>query len=165
MDEIEVKILEVDGDSIRRKLEVLGAKKKFEGTIVAHFYRRGTNGKKIRLRQMGDTCYVTAKQRIGTDRMLHNEEHEVETSDFESMAKILEIAGLTKYGESIKTRVSYVLDGITFDLDTYPGIPEYAEVEAQTREEVERWVKLLGFTMDDTDCITESKLREMYKVD
>jgi adenylate cyclase class 2 len=135
MDEIEVKILEVDGDSIRRKLEVMGAEKKFEGTIVAHFFR-GPNGKKIRLRQMGDTCYVTAKQRIGSDKMLHNEEHEVETSDFESMAKILEIAGLTKYGESIKARVSYIFEGITFDLDTYPGIPEYAEVEAQTREKV-----------------------------
>lgn len=136
MNEIEVKILDIDGESIRRKLEVMGAQKKFEGTIVAHFFR-GPNGKKIRLRQMGDTCYVTAKQKVGSDRMLHNEEYEVETSDFGAMAKILEIAGLEKYGGSIKTRVSYILGDITFDLDNYPGIPEYVEVEAQTREKVE----------------------------
>ena len=96
--------------------------------------------------------------------MLHNEEYEVETSDFAAMAKILEIAGLEKYGESIKTRVSYILGDITFDIDTYPGIPEYAEVEAQTREKVEEGVKLLGFTMADTTCITESDLREKYRV-
>jgi adenylate cyclase class IV len=119
MQEIEVKILDIDGESIRRKLEVMGAKKKFEGTIVAHFFR-GPNGKKIRLRRMGDTCYVTAKQRVGSDGMLHNEEYEVETSDFASMAKILEIAGLEKYGDSIKTRESYTLNDITFDIDNYP---------------------------------------------
>jgi|GEM_PF-2650331 len=51
MNEIEVKILGIDGESIRRKLEVMGAQKKFEGTIVAHFFR-GPNGKKIRLRRM-----------------------------------------------------------------------------------------------------------------
>jgi adenylate cyclase class IV len=63
MNEIEVKILDIDGEKIRRILEVMGAKKKFSGTVVAHFFR-GPNGKKIRLRKMGDTCYVTAKQKI-----------------------------------------------------------------------------------------------------
>ncbi len=163
MNEIEVKILDIDGESIRRKLEVMGAKKKFEGTIVAHFFR-GPNGKKIRLRRMGDTCYVTAKQKVGSDGMLHNEEYEVETSDFAAMAKILEIAGLEKYGGSIKTRVSYIIGDITFDIDEYPGIPEYVEVEAQSREKVEEWVKMLGFTMADTACVTESQLREKYNV-
>jgi len=163
MNEIEVKILDIDGEKIRRILEVMGAKKKFSGTVVAHFFR-GPNGKKIRLRRMGDTCYVTAKQRIGSDHMLHNEEYEVETSDFAAMAKILEIAGLEKYGDSIKTRESYRFNEITFDIDEYPGIPEYVEVEAQTHEKVEEWVKLLGFTMADTACITESGLREKYKI-
>ncbi|MFA6079917.1 MAG: CYTH domain-containing protein [Candidatus Gracilibacteria bacterium] len=163
MNEIEVKILDIDGTKIRRILEVMGAKKKFSGTVVAHFFR-GPNGKKIRLRKMGDTCYVTAKQKVGNDHMLHNEEYEVETSDFAAMAKILAIAGLEKYGDSIKTRESYTFDGITFDIDEYPGIPEYVEVEAQSHEKVEEGVKLLGFTMADTACITESGLREKYKV-
>lgn len=163
MHEIEVKILNIDSESIRRKLQVIGAKKKFQGTIVAHFFR-GTNGKKIRLRKMGDTCYVTAKQRIGTDGMMHNEEYEVETSDFGAMAKILEIAGLEKYGDSIKTRESYTFNDITFDIDEYPGIPEYVEVEAESHEKVEEGVKLLGFTMKDTTCITESGLREKYNI-
>jgi len=163
MNEIEVKILNIDGESIRRKLEVMGAKKKFEGTIVAHFFR-GKNGKKIRLRRMGDTCYVTAKQRVGSDGMLHNEEYEVETSDFAAMAKILEIAGLERYGDSIKTRESYTFNDITFDIDEYPGIPEYVEVEAQAHEKVEEWVRLLGFTMKDTACVTESQLREKYNI-
>jgi adenylate cyclase class IV len=60
--------------------------------------------------------------------------------------------------------VSYILDEITFDIDNYPGIPEYVEVEAKTREKVEEGVKLLGFTMKDTACVTEGDLREKYKV-
>lgn len=163
MNEIEVKILDIDGEKIRRILEVMGAKKKFSGTVVAHFFR-GSNGKKIRLRKMGDTCYVTAKQRVWSDGMLHNEEYEVETSDFASMAKILEIAGLEKYGDSIKTRESYRFDDITFDIDEYPGIPEYVEVEAQSHEKVEEGVKLLGFTMADTACMTEAQLRDRYNI-
>jgi len=96
--------------------------------------------------------------------MLHNEEYEVETSDFASMAKILEIAGLEKYGDSIKTRESYRFDDITFDIDEYPGIPEYVEVEAQSHEKVEEGVKLLGFTMADTACMTEAQLRDRYNI-
>ena len=107
---------------------------------------------------------MTAKQKVGSDGMLHNEEYEVETSNFASMAKILEIAGLEKYGDSIKTRESYRFNDITFDIDEYPGIPEYVEVEAQSHEKVEEGVKLLGFTMEDTACLTEGDLREKYKV-
>ncbi len=137
MNEIEVKILDIDGAKIRRILEVMGAKKKFSGTIVAHFFH-GPNGKKIRLRKMGDTCYITGKERLKTKGMMHNQEHEVEVSDFATMANILGVAGLEKYGESIKTRESYTFDDITFDIDEYPGIPEYVEVEAQTHEKVEK---------------------------
>ena len=163
MNEIEVKILNIDGEKIRRILKVMGAKKKFSGTIVAHFFR-GSNGKKIRLRRMGDKFFITGKERIKSEGMMHNQEHEVEISDFATMANILWVAGLEKYGDSIKTRESYTFNDITFDIDEYPGIPEYVEVEAGTHEKVEEWVKLLGFTMENTACITEAQLREKYKI-
>lgn len=135
MPEIEIKILEIDGKKLRRMLHVHGAKLKYSGTMVAHFFR-GANGKKIRLRNLGSHVTLTAKERVNDDTMLHNHEHEVEVSSFETTAAILEMAGLRKYGDSIKTRESYTLDDITYDFDTYPGIPEYLEIEAQSHEKV-----------------------------
>ena len=50
MQELEVKILEIDKNKIIEKLESLNAVKVFDGSIEAEFYF--INGKKIRLRKM-----------------------------------------------------------------------------------------------------------------
>ena len=108
MNEIEVKILDIDRDKIRRILTVHGATKAFDGTIVSHFFR-DTKGQKIRLRRMGKKCFLTAKVKLDHEEVSGNEEFEVEVSDFFTMSQILLLAGLEKYGESIKSRESYHL--------------------------------------------------------
>lgn len=104
---------------------------------------------------MGDIITLTAKEKFIDHNFAINQEHEVVVSDFVETKKILELSGLIQYGYSEKYRESYRLGEITFDFDTYPGIPEYVEVEAQTMELVQEGVELLGHIMSDTVNLTE----------
>lgn len=113
---------------------------------------------------MWEKCFLTAKVKLGKDEVASNQEFEVEVSDFFTMSQILLLAWLEKYGESIKSRESYHLWDIHFDMDEYPGIPTYVEVESDTADKVKSWVKLLWYKMKDTVIMTESDLREKWGV-
>jgi len=172
MKEIEVKILEIDKDKVIRKLEELGAEKEFDGKIEGHHFdfedRKLTKEKKmVRLRKQcdivqGDTVFLTFKQKISKKIAKQSIEHEVEVKDFEAMKKILSGIGLGGYSQASKHRISYALDNVHFDIDTYKGIPTFLEIEATTVEKVEEHVKKLGFTMEQTKSWTGKDVLEHY---
>ena len=159
--ECEVKILEVDTESIKNRLHSLGVREIFNGHIVADFFRN-SNGKKIRLRKMAGNNVLTYKIAYSTNTVLQNEEIEVVFDNYEGMVQVLLASGFELYGHSQKERVSYLYQNIHFDIDTMAGIPTFLEVEAINVEDVKRGVELLGYTMDQTCTLTERTLKEHY---
>jgi len=161
MQEIEVKILEIDKEAIISKLEKLWAKLIFDWDIENDFYVNQEN-RKIRLRKKWNKNILTFKIRQENTTMKSNMEYEVEFKEYENMGIILENIWFQKFADSRKKRISYQLDTIVFDIDDFPGIPTFIEVEAQNTEDVMKWVELLWYEMKDTCTLAEKGLKEFY---
>ena len=158
MQEIEVKILNVDRRRIEGTLISLGAEKVFDGHIETLFFdfknRALTKAKNVmRLRKEDSTVVLTFKKFLGNKVVKAVEEYEVAVSDMENLKKILESLDLSVTENVQKHRVSYRLDRAHFDLDKYEReyghIPELLEIEAENTDIIHRYAKLLGFTIED----------------
>jgi adenylate cyclase class 2 len=155
MNEIEVKILEVDVPGLEKKLIELGGKKVFDGQITSVAFdfpdRRFSDDEiLIRLRKKGNESELTVKKLVETKQSKISIEDEVIVSDFETMEKILQTIGLQKKNKPLtKHRMSYLLDNVHFEFDTYPQFPTYLEIEAPSNEAIAEYAQKLGLSVSD----------------
>jgi adenylate cyclase class 2 len=171
MDEIEVKILEVDQVGIEETLVTLGATKSFEGDIQALQFdfpdrRLDQVDSFLRLRNKGDEVELAFKRLIlDDDTVKRYEETEVKVSDKAVMADILGKMGMVNTAVGVpKRRVSYAADGVHFELDTYEGIPTFLEIETSDKALLEEWVARLGYRMEDTKAWSGRQVCEYYGI-
>ena len=168
LQEIEVKILEIPVEETMKKLEALGAKKVFEGDIEACLFDFADSWlwkkkRACRLRKIGDKVEFVLKENMQREEVKHNVEYEVNVSDFDTMKEIIKRMGLAERFTSKKRRISYALDDVHFEFDFIEGIPPYLELEVHKKEELEKYLGLIGYSMKDTVALGERKVREYYK--
>jgi predicted adenylyl cyclase CyaB len=171
MEEVEIKIIEIDPKQVTETLVKMGAQKVFDGDIETLFIdtkndeiqkRRDV----LRLRREGDKAELTYKEvKFGPGAKVA-QEHTTEVSDCEEMLKILQLAGLSVTKRMDKHRVSYTMADARFDIDVYRGefgfIPSFIEIEA-SEIAIEKYVKQLGY--EKKQCLTWSteQLIEHYR--
>lgn len=80
-------------------------------------------------------------------------EIEVEVSDFEATNKILEKLGYNYKNYQENKRVSYKLDGVMVEIDSWPLIPTHLEIEGKNAEEVYQVAEKLGYKKEDTTTL------------
>ena len=160
INELEVKILEINKESIIRTLETYGAVKIFEGDLYSRHYAN-SNGK-IRIRKAGDMVYITKKTAFVYHDIKHALELETYIGDFDTFCHMLDLLGFKMVKEIHKHRVSYILEDIHYDIDMWWDIPTFIEVEGQSEETVVRWVKLLWYTMKDSVAYGSDELWDIY---
>ena len=123
------------------------------------------NSKKwIRVRQTNEKATIAVKHILadnGTSlqQML---ETEIEVPSIQEANNLLEALGFAYKSYQEKERVTYVLDGYELDIDTWPGIPTYVEVEGKDEKDLEIILKKLGYTMEDTVSCTADQVYEKY---
>jgi len=158
MEEIEVKVLNVDGRRVERELIRLGAKRVFDGEVETFFFDFKNHSvikarNVIRLRREGDRTVLTFKKFLSNEDVKAVEEYEVVVSNMQKMKRILEFLGLSMTSSMQKHRVSYRLGHVHFDIDRYERehayIPEFLEIEAEDTGTIHRYAELLGFTIED----------------
>jgi adenylate cyclase class IV len=88
MQELEIKILEIDVPKTLRILEGIGAVKSFDSDILADFFVNERKDK-IRLRRSNGQNVMAFKRKLEANGIMHNEEYEVSFDDYESMRNIL----------------------------------------------------------------------------
>lgn len=160
MQEIEVKFLNVDQDKLQIKLVEIEAQKAGE-----YFYRRRVfdypdwrldkAGSWLRLRDEGDRITLSFKKRIGVDT--HDgttndtgmEEIEIRVNDFDRAAELILKLGFIEKHYAENKRIRWVKDNIEFDIDIYPELEPYLEIEAPTWEQINIAIKWLGFNPAD----------------
>jgi adenylate cyclase, class 2 len=167
MKEIEVKIMDIDLEEIRKKLLGLRAKKVFDGEIHAIAFdhpdmRLDKKDSFIRVRRVGETTELCFKGPNRGSVFKSREEIEVNTTNFADTLEILERGGLIKYHEGKKNRESYTIGKVRFEIDNWKNIPHFLEIEAPTTEEVKEYVEKLGFTMEQTTNQTYLDIEERY---
>lgn len=150
MQEIEVKILDIDVDSIIKKIEDLGGKKIMDEDIEGIIFNTG-DGPLLRLRTENGKNRLTVKEKVSKEGAKIMTETEVDVDDYDTMVMICEKLGFPKRLEFMKHRLSYNLEdeGVHFDIDTYPKVPTFLEIEAPSVELIKKYVEILGYTMDD----------------
>ena len=168
MREVEVKILEINRNEIIKKLELLGAKKVFEGNVSALYYDFDNliltkEDKTLRLRKKGEKAELTFKQKISKDKAKIMDEHEIQIENFETTKKILESIGLKEIKRLDKHRLSYSLGNVHFELDTLPGIPTFLEIESEDLETVKKSVEKLELSMKDAKPWSGKEVLEYYR--
>ena len=151
MKEIEVKFLEVDAAALQGKLRRLGGRKILDAmveTVMLDFPDNRLNRKNetLRLRRAGSRIFITHKRLISKKKFKVHHETELDVSDWRAIRKVFHAVGLVDKMRTKKHRVSWKIDGVRVEIDTYPGIPTYAEFEGQ-KSAIAKVAKKLGFDM------------------
>ena len=169
MNEVEVKILEINRKEVEAKLIAIGAKKTFEGEMIAQYYEKGNirnEGIIIRIRKEGTKTIFAIKKKISNEKTKITDEREVEVNDFEKMNKILELLGYKVFLKIRKHRTQYEVGKVHFTLDKYFDdwgfIPEFLEIESDNEEDVFSYAKKLGLKKDDCKAWGGWTLHDYY---
>lgn len=164
--EYELRVLEIDHDKLVEKLESLGAEFKFSAMqqrYVYDFIPKEEN-KWIRLRTDGTTTTLTIKD-IQAKKIDGTKELEIVVDDFERTNEILETLGFKNKGFQQNKRTRYILDGVELDLDRWPLIPEYLEIEGKSEEEVYNCLEKLGISKEETVALDVASIYTHYGFD
>lgn len=164
--EYEARVLEINHDEVVKKLESLGAKLMFESIQSRMVYdlKPKQENKWIRLRTNGLTTTLTIKD-LEAKTIDGTKELEIEVSDFHTANEILETLGYKNRGFQQNKRTQYLLDGVEVDLDKWPLIPEYMEVEGKNEKEVYNCLKKLGFKKEQIVTLDVSSIYDYYGYD
>jgi len=167
MEEIEVKILEIDKDKVIRKLLEFGAEKVFDGPMNSVYLdsadKLRNSDKMLRIRQKGDKCIVTLKVKKEDSEAKVNDEYETEVKDFEEARKIFHNLGFKEFATDFRKRISYKIKNSLVEINIYEDIPPFLEVEAPNKDELKEIVKLMGFSLDQTKTWTGKEVLDFYK--
>ena len=171
MEEIEVKFLDIDIKEIEEKLKNLGATKVFDFLYkrrVFDFKDKSleSNNSWLRLRDEGDKITLTYKRRfgVGENRLKDEGMHEIEVnvSDFQKTAELLNSIGMKEKFYEENRRVKYTIDDVEFCIDTWPLIPTYLEIEGKSWESVEKSVTILGLDWNNHIKCSTMQIYEHY---
>ncbi|MDD3284856.1 MAG: CYTH domain-containing protein [Patescibacteria group bacterium] len=174
MEEIEVKFLNINTDLIIRKLEKLGAEKVFNKTYYRKVFdypdwRLDKDNSWLRLRDEGEKITLSFKKRINPGLNGSNdegmEEKEIEVSNFEKTADILLNIGLIEKHYIENKRIRYILDDIEFDIDFYPQLEPYLEIEAPSWEKINKAIELLELNSKDQKIFSTSQVYSQKGID
>ncbi len=167
--EYEVRVLEIDALNFQKKLEELGAVKKWERLQKRYTYdftpKRDNSW--VRLRTNGEETTLTIKTVGDKNDLGGTQELEVVVSDFEKMNDILEMLGYKHRNYQENKRIRYILDEVEIDIDTWPLIPTYAEIEGKNKEVVIAILKKLDYFGSDkvTTLDVTSIYNDIYNID
>lgn len=155
MKEVELKVKNIDKKYIIKKIEELGAKKNFAGWVVDFRYDTperdlSRQGKALRIRRKGKLVFLNLKGRKKSiENITGRDEIGVRISNFNIMQNMLNELGYIKIFDLRKYRTEYRLDNMTFDIDEYPGLSPILEIESDSYERVEEYVRKLGIEEKD----------------
>ena len=119
--EYEVRVLEIDAEEMKKKLDSLGAtlvEDVFQKRYVYDFNPVEPN-KWIRLRTNGTTTTLTIKN-VESSNIDGTKELEVVVDDFDAANEILGELGYKPRGIQENKRIKYDLNGVEVDIDTWP---------------------------------------------
>jgi adenylate cyclase class 2 len=152
--EIEAKFLNINHNEIRDKLKTLGATLKEPMRLMRrknYDYpdkRLEKIGGWVRVRDEGDKITLAYKQL--NDRTLHGtKEICIDVSSFEESCKLLETIGFEAQSYQETKRESWELDGTQIELDEWPWIATFLEIEAANEQAVRIISEKLGLKMED----------------
>jgi adenylate cyclase, class 2 len=164
--EHEAKILDIDPETVAHLILEKGGRRLGDKFMRRYVYdiTPGDESKWIRLRDTGSEVTLAVKH-ITSDAIDGTHEVEVTVDDFESTGELLAMMGFTPKSYQENKRTSFVLDGVELEIDQWPLIPPYLEIEGKSREDVVRTAALLGYSEDQLTGENTMKVYRRYGIE
>lgn len=165
--EFEARVLDINKELVIKKLEKLGAKKiaEFDYKRRVYNFNPPTDHKWIRLRTDGNKTTLTIKK-IENLSIDGTKEMEIEVSNFEETNRMLEELGYKAHTYQENKRIRYMLNDVELDIDSWPYIPTYLEIEGKSEEAVKSMIKLLEVDKEKvTSLDVQGVFKEFYNID
>ena len=146
--ELEAKYFIDNKDLIRKKIEKAGLKLiKPEFLIRRKVFDCGIVGSWIRIRDEGDKITMTFKKNTG-NTINDVFESEIIVNDFEKASEIINQTNFKEKSYQENYREIWRNDDVEIVIDTWPFLNNYIEIESKTKENVEKYSKILGFDLN-----------------
>lgn len=126
-----------------------------------------SQGAYLRLRREGSRYELIFKQKVKGGGGVKSETEisvEITEAEWQQTAEVLRGMGLKRIVLQEKKRVSYKYAPYRYDIDTWPGVPTYLEVEAPTPEGVMEAIALLGLAQQDAVSMSAAEVFDIYGV-
>lgn len=163
--EYEARFCDLDIPATRAGLQAAGARQTLPRTlhqriIFENEHTRDTRSW-LRLRTDGAHATLTLKRAEGATPTLENiRELETIVSDFQATREILEEIGLPAVRHQENYREEWQLDDVTCDIDEWPDLPAFLEIEGPSPDHVKAAAQRLGL---DFATATFGSVDELYK--
>lgn len=171
---IELKILDVNPKEIAERLRSLRARVTFNRLMTRTLMfdhptlRLRSTGKVLRLRQVGKKVFMSIKSGgEGASQSPYHKviESELEINDFNQAFQMFESMGFTAFRYQEKYRTGYCLDdGVNLELNEFPNIPSYLEVQAHSEEAMRNIIHKIGYTLADGVKMSATDILRHYGV-
>lgn len=170
--EKEIKVLDVDVETLTKKIEEIGAKKVYDDvrTIIA----LDTKDKQF-LNQKDKLIRVTDEGSIKVTMHVHQSQPDIKAEIKFKASRLKETMdffhemGLDPISIVKAPRVSYELGKIDFDIDSFPAIPPFLEIDIEHIAEegytVEALLKKLGLENNKVVVMGTEDIHKLYNID
>lgn len=165
--ENEIRILEIDLENFIKQLEEMGAKKVGDWVQkrCTFDFKPAQRNKWFRLRTNGEETTLTIKEVEDKSKIDGTRELEINVSDFDKTLEILKELGYTPKALQENKRIRYMYEGIEIDIDSWPMIPTYVEIEGKSVDDVKQFLEKITFSKDKlTTLDVQSIYEEIYHI-
>lgn len=163
--EIEAVFCEIDKDALRAKLKEVGAECVVpERKMIRTVFKTDKDGEAhsfLRVRDEGDKVVVTYKQFVDAT-VTGVRELNLTIADYNEGVELFRLLGLHEKSYEESLRETWRLGGAEIDIDTWPWLPSYVEIEGETVEHMTEVSELLGFKMEDAIFDSVGAIYEQY---
>jgi adenylate cyclase class 2 len=164
--EFEAKVLEIDSAEIALRIAEAGGSHVADRMMRRFVYdiRPGEQGRWIRLRDTGSEVTLCVKE-IASDSVDGTRETETTVGDFDTTHELLGRLGLVPKAYQENLRSSWLLDGVRLEIDSWPLIPPYLEIEGDDADQVWKTADRLALNRDELTSENTTAVYARYGVD
>lgn len=146
--EIEATFINIDKEQIRAQLKSLGATLLQPETLMRRTIFDIDDYSFVRVRDEGNRITMSYKH-LDSLSLSGMKEICLTVDNFDEAINFVKALGLKPKAEQETYREEWQLDGVEVDIDTWPWIPSYIEIEGPSEAAVKAVAGKLGFDMQD----------------
>jgi adenylate cyclase class 2 len=165
--EFEAKVLDIDPAVMADMIVAKGGREVGPATLQRRYVydiTPGDQSKWIRLRDTGSATTLAVKE-ISHDGIDGTYEVEVTVGSLEATNELLGLLGFRPKSYQENRRWSFALDGAQLEIDEWPMIPPYLEIEAASPADVVRIAGILGYDQDQLTSENTTKVYRRYGIE
>lgn len=158
--EIEATFININKDQLRAQLKELGAKLLQPETLMRRTIFNIDDHSFVRVRDEGNRITMSYK-RLDKLSLSGMKEICLDVNDYDDAINFVKVCGLSPKAVQETLREEWELDGVELDIDTWPWLPTFVEIEGPSEAAVKTVVEKLGLKMADA---LYGSVDEVYKI-